>query len=102
MPIPQKQELQALFMLVCEQHIPPVLGAKIVATTGGEMSDALRNIKTNVALAIGRLPGRKQACFYFEITGQTIPVAYVRENEIAEVEELWAKLLDGIPIKEDK
>ena len=66
------------------------------------MSDALRNLRTDTTLALGRLPHRKQACFYFESGNELIPVAYVREERIVEAEKLWGQLLDGIPVKEDK
>lgn len=60
--------------------------------------DALSNKHTQVKLTIGRLPGRKQECFYFtEKNDQIIwPIAYISERNLAVAERLWNALLKGL------
>ena len=66
------------------------------------MTDLLSNKITGVKLGISKLPNRKQECFYFEKDDKIIPVAYISNNLLDEVNQLWDKLLRGIPSKEGK
>jgi len=63
------------------------------------MSDTLSNIKTGVKLSFGKLPSRKQECFYFEENGKVYPVAYVCNDKLNTARRLWAMVLEGIPYK---
>ena len=51
----------------------------------------------NVTLFLGKLPNRKQECFYFsEGNFPLCPVAYIRADRIEAAKRLWAKMLDSI------
>ena len=55
-------------------------------------------IKINgVTLFIGKLPGRKQECFYFQIASRIWPVAYIRSEHIEQATDFWTQMLRGIP-----
>ncbi len=49
-----------------------------------------------VTLFLGKLPNRKQECFYFE-DGIFYPVAYIKAKSLPEAKRLWAKMVDAIP-----
>jgi hypothetical protein len=66
------------------------------------MSDSLSNVRTGVKLSFGKLPTRKQECFYFEEDSKIYPVAYIRNEQLADAKRLWGMVLEGIPYKEDK
>lgn len=68
------------------------------------MNSILYNTKTGVKFGIGKLPGRKQSCFYFTKEDDTVivPAAYISKTLLAEAEDLWCRLLDGIPVKEEE
>jgi len=55
-------------------------------------------IKINgVTLFLGKLPYRKQACFYFTKDGSNLwPAAYVRADILEDVEELWSEMMEGL------
>ena len=58
----------------------------------------MNGIKTGeVTLFVGKLPNRKQECFYFEKDGTLYPVAYVPKKSLPEAKRLWAKMVDAIP-----
>lgn len=57
----------------------------------------LGNERSGVKLFLGRIPGRKQACFYFEEGNRDIPVVYVSEANLPEAERLWLKFQEGFP-----
>jgi len=46
-----------------------------------------------VKLFLGKVPGRKQECFYFEEGATCYPVAYISKQSLLEAKRLWAKLL---------
>lgn len=50
----------------------------------------------DVALFIGKLPYRKQECFYFEKENTVIPVAYIKEDRLSEARELWEEMISKI------
>ena len=50
-----------------------------------------------VTLFVGKLPNRKQECFYFEKDGTLYPVAYISEEALPRVKQLWAKMVDALP-----
>lgn len=56
--------------------------------------DGLR-INSGVTLFLGKIPLRKQECFYFAEGTSLIPVAYVSEKNLAEAKRLWGRLLEG-------
>ena len=47
-----------------------------------------------VALLLGKIPGRKQECFYFEEDEKTIPVAYISKDKLVEAKRLWGKMIN--------
>uniref|UniRef100_A0A6M3KW17 Uncharacterized protein n=1 Tax=viral metagenome TaxID=1070528 RepID=A0A6M3KW17_9ZZZZ len=57
--------------------------------------DGLKFLRTNIILFLGRLPGRKQECFYFEEDGVIYPIAYISSRNLKEAQRLWTKLLEG-------
>ena len=54
-----------------------------------------------VALFMGKLPHRKQHCFYFEKDGVVYPVAYVSEKNLEDTGRLWCEMLEGLPYKQE-
>lgn len=62
--------------------------------------DGMRNVYTGVVLFIGKLPGRKQECFYFVEDNVIIPVAYINDRYLVETKKLWGKLTAKLPNKE--
>ena len=50
-----------------------------------------------VTLFLGKLPNRKQECFYFEEGATLFPVAYVSAKALPKAKKLWAKMVDAIP-----
>ena len=53
-----------------------------------------------VQLFLGKIPYRKQECFYFLEDNVCYPVAYINKQNLADAKRLWAKLLQGIPVKQ--
>jgi len=63
----------------------------------------MQGIESNgVQLFLGKIPTRKQECFYFVEGTALIPVAYITERNLADAKRLWQKLLVNIPLKEKK
>ena len=50
----------------------------------------------DVTLFLGKIPCRKQECFYFEEGVNLFPVAYISEKNLKEAKRLWGKMLEGI------
>lgn len=50
-----------------------------------------------VTLFLGKLPNRKQQCFYFEEGSTIYPVAYVAEKHLAHAQIYWERMLAGLP-----
>ena len=47
-----------------------------------------------VSLFLGKIPYRKQECFYFEEDGVRVYIAaYISEKNLAEAKRLWAKFI---------
>jgi len=60
-------------------------------------------IKINgVTLFVGKLPRRKQACFYFTDGTTLFPVAYIRPEYESMVNHNWQKMLDGIQVVKEQ
>lgn len=58
----------------------------------------MEGIKINgVSLYIGKIPGRKQNCFYFQEGNVIYPVAYIKDRHMKDAEYYWNKMLDGVP-----
>ena len=54
----------------------------------------MNGLKLNgVTLFLGKLPGRKQECFYFLEEGGIFPVAYIRKQLLKDTQKLWARML---------
>ncbi len=51
---------------------------------------------TDVSLFLGKLPNRKQECFYFAEGTVLIPVAYISERDLPEAKRLWQMMLDAV------
>ena len=49
-----------------------------------------------VTLFLGKIPNRKQECFYFERGTTLYPVAYVRKELLKDAQVLWGKMIEGI------
>ncbi len=51
--------------------------------------------QNGVTLFLGKLPGRKQACFYFLFLEESsiYPVAFVSSKHLIMAHRLWAKML---------
>lgn len=50
-------------------------------------------IKINgITLFLGKLPNRKQECFYFAEGTSLIPVAYIKDSKLKDAKLLWKKL----------
>lgn len=60
-------------------------------------------LKVNdVSLFLGKIPNRKQECFYFAKGTTLYPVAYIRKGSLKEARRLWAEMIgwwDEIPTK---
>lgn len=52
-----------------------------------------------ITLFLGKLPFRKQECFYFAEGIMVIPVAYVSEKRLPEAKRLWGIMLSGVKVK---
>lgn len=52
----------------------------------------------DTTLFMGKIPCRKQECFYFVDKTGMYPVAYINEKNIKEARRLWDKMLS--PLKE--
>jgi len=50
----------------------------------------------NTTLFIGKLPGRKQECFYFAKGTTFYPVAYISNGHLGDAKRLWGEMLDGV------
>ena len=49
----------------------------------------------DITLFLGRIPNRKQECFYFAEGNCLIPVAYIHKASLKEAKRLWGKMLNG-------
>ena len=47
----------------------------------------------NVSLFLGKIPCRKQECFYFAEGTTFLPVAYISETNLPEAKRLWGKFI---------
>ena len=52
-----------------------------------------------ISFFLGKIPGRKQECFYFVEGTNSIPVAYINKQNIAEARRLWGKLITGATVE---
>lgn len=50
----------------------------------------------DVTLFIGKIPNRKQECFYFSEGACIYPVAYIRKENFEAAKRLWGKMLEHI------
>lgn len=48
----------------------------------------------NTTLFLGKLPRRKQECFYILENHVIYPIAYIKNTELSKMKEFWAKLID--------
>ena len=46
-----------------------------------------------VTLFLGKIPGRRQACFYFLEDGSIHPASFVSSKHLIMTHRLWAKML---------
>ena len=55
-----------------------------------------------VRLCLEKFPTRKGECFYMEdvSTNKAVVVGWVKPKDLAEVNRLWQKILDGFPYAE--
>jgi len=51
----------------------------------------------DVSLFLGKIPNRKQECFYFAEGTTLYPVAYIRKESLNDARRLWAKMIGAIP-----
>lgn len=58
--------------------------------------DGLQIRGKDVSLFLGKLPNRKQECFYFAEGTVLIPVAYISEKNLPEAKRLWQMMLDAV------
>ena len=60
-------------------------------------------IKINeITLFLGKIPNRKQECFYFAEGTNLIPVAYVHKDLIEEAHRLWGNMINALKTKKQK
>lgn len=58
--------------------------------------------RNGITLFLGKIPSRKQECFYF-LEGTTLyPVAYIRKELLTDIKRLWAIMLEGLEIKDER
>ncbi|KKL71302.1 hypothetical protein LCGC14_2096220, partial [marine sediment metagenome] len=53
----------------------------------------------DITLFLGKLPTRKQSCFYFTEGAICIPVAYISKKNLPEAERLWGAMLKCLPLE---
>ena len=54
----------------------------------------MNGIKLNgVTLFLGKIPCRKQECFYFAEGNRLLPVAYISKALLPEAKRLWGKMI---------
>ena len=58
--------------------------------------DGLQIREQDIVLFLGKLPSRKQDCFYFAEGTSLIPVAYISEKNLPEAKRLWQMMLDAV------
>lgn len=62
------------------------------------MMDGLQSNK--VTLFLGKIPGRKQECFYFSKGTCIYPVAYISGKNLPEAKRLWGGMLrDSLEVR---
>ena len=54
-----------------------------------------------VSLFLGKIPSRKQECFYFAEGTRLYPVAYISDKNLQEAKRLWGQMITPIPCKPD-
>ena len=59
--------------------------------------DGMKNHVNGVALFLGRIPTRKQMCFYFTEGSTITVVGYVSAGNEPEAVRLWQKLTQQLP-----
>ena len=52
----------------------------------------------DITLFLGKLPNRKQECFYFQKGNRQYPVAYINRKNLEEAKRLWGQMLESIPM----
>ncbi len=58
----------------------------------------MEGLKINeISLFLGKMPGRKQECFYFVEGNHLYPVAYISEKNLLEAKRLWGTMLEPFP-----
>ena len=56
--------------------------------------NVMDGIKMNdVSLFLGKIPNRKQECFYFAEGTSLYPIAYVSKANLPEAKRLWGKMI---------
>ncbi len=59
----------------------------------------MEGIRMNgVTLFLGKVPNRKQHCFYFDEGNVCYPVAYISAKNLPEAQRLWAKFIGSIQV----
>ncbi len=53
---------------------------------------------SNLVLAMGKLPGYKQECFFFVEEDKNVitPVAFITERNLPMAQKLWGKMLENL------
>ena len=51
---------------------------------------------------LGKVPNRKQECFYFAEGAYLYPVAYISKQNLPEAKRLWGEMIGSNPEKEVK
>ena len=64
--------------------------------------DGLQIREQDIVLFLGKLPNRKQECFYFAEGTSLIPVAYISEKNLPEAKRLWQMMLDAVNKRTEK
>ena len=58
----------------------------------------MEGLKINgTSLFLGKIPGRKQECFYFAEGTHLYPMAYISDKNLLEAKRLWGKMLEPLP-----
>ena len=66
--------------------------------------EVMDGLKINgVSLFLGKIPSRKQECFYFEEGTALYPVAYIKSELLDDAKRLWGRMIgskvkDNLPV----
>jgi len=50
--------------------------------------------RNDVSLFLGKLPYRKQECFFFVEGTCAYPIAYIRKENLEQAKRLWGKMIE--------